>query len=99
MRSIKNDIDRSDFFQIHSYIQYYQPKVIFGGLLYPFSSKINKLKAHSKSLFGNEDNHHAFIVDGIFIQDHMNMEDIRKSENEFLQRIGELIAESTIFNE
>lgn len=97
MRSVKNDIDRSDFFQIHSYIQYYQPKVTFGGLLYPFSSEINKLKAHSKSLFGNENNQHAFIVDGIFIQEHMNMHDIRKSENEFLLRIEELIASSNNF--
>ncbi|WP_417942195.1 5-methylcytosine restriction system specificity protein McrC [Flavobacterium sp. RS13.1] len=99
MRSFKNDIDRSDFFQIHSYIQYYQPKVIFGGLLYPFSSEINKLNAHSTSLFGNENNQHAFIVDGIFIQEQMNMHDIRKSEIEFLLRIEELIAKSAIFNE
>ncbi len=91
MRSIKKDVDRSDFYQIHSYIQYYQPNVLFGGLLYPFSEKINTEMAHSNSLFGNENNAHSFIVDGIYIKREMSMQKIAQSENEFLSRIEELI--------
>ncbi|CAD0004351.1 hypothetical protein FLACHUCJ7_01826 [Flavobacterium chungangense] len=99
MRSIKKDVDRSDFYQIHSYIQYYQPNVLFGGLLYPFSESINTVKAHSKSLFGNENNPHSFIVDGIFIKIDMTMPNIMQSEKEFLLRIEELISMATIFND
>lgn len=96
MRSIKKDVDRSDFYQIHSYIQYYQPNVLFGGLLFPFSQNIDTVKAHSKSLFANDNNTHSFIVDGIFIQKDMSMEDISVRENEFLSRIEELIAKFEI---
>nr|WP_315146210.1 hypothetical protein [uncultured Flavobacterium sp.] len=96
MRIRKKDVDRSDFYQIHSYIQYYQPNVLFGGLLYPLSGNINTLKAHSKSLFGNENNQHSFIVDGVFVQNGMKMQDIIVSENEFLSRIEELIAKFEI---
>lgn len=90
MRSIKKDVDRSDFYQIHSYIQYYLPNVLFGGLLYPFSKSIDTVKAHSKSLFGNENNAHSFVVDGIYIPEEMSMQKIIESENEFLLRIEEL---------
>ncbi|MBP2281693.1 5-methylcytosine-specific restriction endonuclease McrBC regulatory subunit McrC [Flavobacterium sp. CG_23.5] len=96
MRSIKKDVDRSDFYQIHSYIQYYQPNVLFGGLLFPFSQNINTEKAHSKSLFGNDNNVHSFVVDGVFIQKGMTMQDIARSENEFLSRIEYLIAKFEI---
>jgi len=96
MRSIKKDVDRSDFYQIHSYIQYYQPNVLFGGLLFPFSQNIETVKAHSKSLFANDNNNHSFIVDGIFIQKDMSMADISVRENEFLSRIEELIAKFEI---
>jgi len=70
------DLDRSDFFQINTYMTYYEKKnykVISGGLLYPieaefdcrFDDKIDyaKAKAHSDNWFG--DNKTKFIVDGI----------------------------------
>ena len=44
MRGNKDDVDRSDFFQIHTYIQYFQQtqgRVLLGGLLYPLSIDIN----------------------------------------------------------
>ena len=42
MKGEKNDVDRSDFFQIHTYIQYFlhtypEGRVLLGGLLYPLS--------------------------------------------------------------
>lgn len=91
MRSIKEDVDRSDFYQIHSYIQYYQPNILFGGLLFPFSRNIDTVKAHSASLFGNENNTHSFVIDGIFIEKEMSMQEITIRENEFLSRIEALI--------
>lgn len=61
------DVDRSDFFQIHAYIQYYKESgfnVIAGGLLYPFSA--NDLEGCSvDSLYGISRNKTAFIIDGI----------------------------------
>jgi 5-methylcytosine-specific restriction enzyme subunit McrC len=91
MRSIKKDVDRSDFYQIHSYIQYYQPNVLFGGLLFPFSQNIDTVKAHSNSLFGNGKNSNFFVIDGIYVNKDMNMQDITIRENEFLIRIEKLI--------
>lgn len=96
MRTIKKDVDRNDFYQIHSYIQYYQPNVLFGGLLFPLSQNIDTIKAHSKSLFGNENNTHSFVIDGVFIQKGMSMQDITMRENEFLFRIEELISQYEI---
>jgi 5-methylcytosine-specific restriction enzyme subunit McrC len=92
MRLMKKDLDRSDFYQIHSYIQYYQPDVIFGGLIYPLSNKLNIEKAYSDKLFGH---HHRtdtqFIVDGIYVNEKMNSQEIIKSEEAFIDRIKEMI--------
>jgi 5-methylcytosine-specific restriction enzyme subunit McrC len=99
MRIRKEDVDRSDFYQIHSYIQYYQPNVLFGGLLYPLSENLNTLKAHSLSLFGNGNNQHSFIVDGVFVQKDMSMQNIIVNENKFLLRIEDLITKSEIVND
>lgn len=92
MRLEKRDLDRSDFYQIHSYIQYYQPDVIFGGLLYPLSCKMKKEKAHSNKLFGH--NHRTdtqFIVDGVYVHENMTTQEIIQSEDLFINRMKELI--------
>jgi 5-methylcytosine-specific restriction endonuclease McrBC regulatory subunit McrC len=73
------DLDRNDFFQINTYMSYYQNsgyEVVAGGLLYPMEKEFdcrfnnekckdnyNKLKAHSNNWFGNDKT--KFIVDGI----------------------------------
>ena len=75
MRGIKSslkysDVDRSDLFQIHTYIQYVQQnmgKVVVGGLLYPITQKgtnddgtafentdIDMESYHSTHLFGDD---------------------------------------------
>jgi 5-methylcytosine-specific restriction endonuclease McrBC regulatory subunit McrC len=64
------DVDRNDFFQINTYMSYYQNQdfnVKIGGLLYPIekSFKENKYICHSPSWFGNLNT--KFIVDGIFM--------------------------------
>lgn len=88
----KEDVDRSDFYQIHSYIQYYQPHVLFGGLIYPIGNNLNTTKAHSNNLFGKSQLGNGFIVDGIAADESMSMHAIIESENAFLERIDKLIS-------
>jgi len=67
------DVDRSDFFQIHTYVQYYQTlgyNVIACGLLYPISMEEKELNNRNRamqsfSLFGLNLDKTYFIVDGI----------------------------------
>jgi 5-methylcytosine-specific restriction endonuclease McrBC regulatory subunit McrC len=91
MRLIKKDLDRGDFYQIHSYIQHYQTDVLMGGLIYPLSKEIDTRKAHSINLFENQNINTKFIVDGIYINKEMTISDINEKENEFLLRIKSLI--------
>ena len=88
----KQDVDRSDFYQIHSYIQYYQPHVLFGGLIYPLSKNLNTTKAHSENLFGQSQFDNGFIVDGISVDPSMSMHEIMENENAFLNRVDILIS-------
>jgi len=83
-----SDVDRSDFFQIHTYISYYQNQgndvnVIGGGLLYPMEIEYNKTKAFSDNFLGNSKT--KFFIDGIeIINDEIK-------EKEFIQRVRDLI--------
>lgn len=88
----KQDVDRSDFYQIHSYIQYYQPNVLFGGLIYPLGKNIKIAKSHSNNLFGQRQLTNGFLVDGVFVDKRMSMQQIIESENAFLNRLETLIA-------
>lgn len=93
------DVDRNDFFQINTYMSYYQNQnynVKIGGLLYPIekSFKENKYICHSPSWFGNLNT--KFIVDGI---DLSNLEEdkenkfapISKREQKFIEGIKKLL--------
>lgn len=62
------DVDRTDFFQIHTYIQYYQQQglnVIAGGLLYPISEIEERRIGAQEQLFGSIFGSTTFLVDGI----------------------------------
>jgi len=94
------DVDRCDFFQINTYMSYYQNQgydLIAGGLIYPLEKEYNKEKCFSDSWFGNEKV--KFIVDGIEIKDIQNIQNekfeflkiIKEKEENFLQRIEKLI--------
>ena len=81
------DVDRNDFFQINTYMSYYQNhpdkyNVKIGGLLYPIEKSFieNKYICHSQSWFGNLNT--KFIVDGI---DLSNLEESKDNENKFSQ--------------
>ena len=91
MDGLKNDLDRSDLFQIHTYIQYYGTNVVLGGLIYPLSEKFKVKKSVSESLFGNERNEIQFAVEGIYVDKNMTSEELLESENQFLERIENLI--------
>ena len=88
------DYDRADFFQIHTYINYYHQSknVIAGGLLYPLSKEFNKdrqFKNKSETLFNQEATNTRYLVDGIDYTD-LREEKIMDEEINFLNRIADL---------
>lgn len=87
----KTDLDRSDLYQIHTYMNYFQGSVVAGGLIYPLSKEQNTGSSHSASLFGKAGDHIRFVADGIFITGDMSMQDIKKSEDEFIARMQNLL--------
>jgi 5-methylcytosine-specific restriction enzyme subunit McrC len=94
MRMIKKDLDRTDFYQIHGYMQYYQSDLILGGLIYPLSKTIDPKKAYANSIFDLGNSPQKFIVEGIRIDKTMNIQTITENENKFIARIRELISRS-----
>lgn len=87
------DVDRNDFFQINTYMSYYQNQgknVIAGGLLYPMD-KFSRDRCHNHSWFENLNT--KFIVDGIELTNlnEPSIDDIKNKENEFISRIKEYI--------
>jgi 5-methylcytosine-specific restriction endonuclease McrBC regulatory subunit McrC len=93
MEFVSTDLDRADFYQIHSYIQYYGPKALFGGLLYPLS-KDNYSAGNASNIFDNHLNNTGFIVDGIFVEAGMSEEVIAHNEKKFLARLNGLVAKA-----
>lgn len=99
------DIDRCDFFQINTYMNFYnnqeQYNLIVGGLLYPIEKNEKELiNSHSQSWFGN--NKIKFIVDGIDLSENLEAENdeakfhkIAKKEKAFIERIRENITNQT----
>ena len=95
------DVDRNDFFQINTYMSYYQNhpdkyNVKIGGLLYPIekSFKENKDICHSQTWFGNLNS--KFIVDGIDLSDlkednENKFASIVKREQKFIEGIKKLL--------
>ena len=95
------DVDRNDFFQINTYMSYYQNQnlnVKIGGLLYPIEKSFieNKNICHSETWFGNPNT--KFIIDGIDLSnleeandDENKFDPILKREQEFLERVKRLL--------
>jgi len=85
-KSGMGDVDRNDFFQIHTYMSYYRTthNVLVAGLLYPLSTKYDKQKCFSNASI--VDNKTKFLVDGIEL-DKITQKDILTSENNFISRI------------
>jgi 5-methylcytosine-specific restriction enzyme subunit McrC len=83
------DVDRSDFFQIHTYIQYQlnHKAVKAGGLLYPISTTPNFEEYQSPRLINEEGIKMNFSIDGIELAEKVENEHHRQSEVEFINRI------------
>lgn len=90
------DVDRNDFFQINTYMSYYQNNgfnVKKGGLIYPIekSFKDNKNVCHSDTWFGNKDT--KFIVDGIDLSGDLDSyNSIIKREEKFIEGIKKRVS-------
>jgi 5-methylcytosine-specific restriction enzyme subunit McrC len=104
MKYMYNDYDRTDFFQIHTYISYYQnidkKNIAIAGLVYPLSEKYkNEI---SEGLFGHINNSIKFAIEGIDLNEIKSTKPIddnirlfEKSEKEFIDRIYNLLEQNT----
>lgn len=91
MEMQNGDVNRDDLHQIHSYSGYYRNNLIASGLIYPLSNEINTEKAHSKSIYGNNENEIKFIVDGVYVNENQTIKDLIKNEDAFVNRIASVI--------
>ena len=88
------DVDRNDFFQINTYMSYYQNQgydLKAGGLLYPMD-KFDKTKSHSDHWLGNSQT--KFVVDGIdlsSIHDNTFLSDIAQYEKKFIANVKSMM--------
>lgn len=91
MEMQNGDVDRADLQQIHSYSGYYRNNLIASGLIYPLSRVIDTDKAHSKSIYGNDENEINFIVDGVCVNENQTMKELIINEEAFVGRIASVI--------
>jgi hypothetical protein len=91
------DIDRSDFFQIHTYIQNYinNYKVKAGGLLFPISAnQVNFKKYGTPYLLNEEGQKLNFCIDGIELKEESDSNNQELKQEEFINRILNQLSES-----
>ncbi len=95
-----NDYDRGDFFQIHTYINYYTKNfaVKAGGLLYPLLKEYTDVRAKNNSadsIFNEGKDKTQYFVDGIDLRD-VDIIAIKREEIAFLDRIHTRIKNVTL---
>ena len=99
------DVDRNDFFQIHTYLSYYlsaeeekhKYNVLAAGLLYPLSGEYIQKNCQSNGALG--DNKTLFVIDGIELSelekenqnDKPSMSNLILKEQMFIERIRGVI--------
>jgi 5-methylcytosine-specific restriction endonuclease McrBC regulatory subunit McrC len=83
------DVDRSDFFQIHTYILYLlnHRAVKAGGLFFPISNNPDFEKYRSPSLINEEGMKISFSIDGVELIEEAEEMNPEKKEEEFVSRI------------
>ena len=91
MRGIYPDIDRADFYQIHSYMSYFGKDAILGGLLYPIESENFNFEESSDWFFGQSQRKPVFVIDGINLVNCYTKEDLLLEESNFIKRIEDKI--------
>lgn len=93
------DYDRTDFFQLHTYISYYSQfyEVFAGGLLYPLSAKFDPERQgrnHSESLYSLGQSETHFWVDGVSMPEDNELSTAREffieAEQSFIARVMSL---------
>ena len=100
MRGLNEDVDRTDLFQIHTYIQYVERcmgKVVLAGLLYPITGdKVNENTYHSDNLFGHSNGKKIpFIIDGIYcdeVDNDIDKSSIESKQKEIEENVASMIA-------
>jgi len=88
MRFRQVDYDRSDFYQIHSYVHFLQQKydVLVGGLLYPLSESFDKqeqMHNYTDTLFSLKQGSTGFLVDGVDLSYVSNVDSEEVAFNKF----------------
>ena len=86
------DFDRSDFFQINTYIaflrtEYPKHEIVCGGLLYPLNEDISIDNSHAVKWLNNSET--KFIVDGIQMK--KNDEEYEYKTQEFIDRLNQIL--------
>lgn len=96
------DVDRTDFFQIHTYIEYFKAigkNVIVGGLLYPISqNEFDEKQSHAPHCLG--DSKTKFIVDGICFGEEKKIkeEQVGKKKKNSTENSSDPKEEKELFN-
>ncbi|WP_066829604.1 5-methylcytosine restriction system specificity protein McrC [Rufibacter ruber] len=96
MRGRSFDVDRADFFQIHSYIQNFlhHKEVKAGGLIYPIiSNQTEFIKYRSPYLIHEEGHKVNFSIEGIELEENEEIDKIKIREKQFMTRILASIGE------
>jgi hypothetical protein len=86
------DLDRSDFFQIHTYMSYYKNQgyqIIAGGLLYPMDVVYDEHSCFSENWLGDKNT--KFVVDGIELYKAGSLKSIQCREKRFIERIKKVM--------
>lgn len=84
------DVDRSDFFQIHTYIQFhFQHKTVkAGGLLYPISASSHFDQQYICPFLIHENGQEInFSIDGVQLMEMSETDDHKQLESDFIRRI------------
>jgi 5-methylcytosine-specific restriction enzyme subunit McrC len=91
------DVDRNDFFQINTYMSYYQQlnkNLLAGGLLYPLSEPFKETESHSEYWLSHQNTKTRFVIDGIEVNDSdIKIDTLIENEKAFISRVKELAAE------
>src|SRR5690554_2187881 len=88
------DVDRADFFQIHTYIlTQVNKKVKVGGLIYPLSVKKGYSESEFRSLYllNPEGLNIKFAIEGIELKEEQEQKSFFEKEQEFINRIKEVV--------
>ena len=91
-----HDVDRGDFFQIHTYMQYFANAgydVLAGGLLYPLQHPVEANKFYAPYVLDHNYRRTKFVVDGIYLPERVSEEGLKKESDKFCCRIEEIVRE------